>query len=145
MSLGIDGRNFDELTVEPAISWREQLLSSLFIHLVVVLLLVFVPRLSFMQEASQRRAERLVQMAELADVERQALLQEPQEDSTFVFVAPRVDEETDAPLAPDARLSDLDRVAQSPLLTFDTDNNLPLADGNSSEFVEADDSSDDLD
>lgn len=145
MFFDFEGRNFDTPTVESAISWREQLLGSLFAHLAAVLLVMFVPRLAFVQEAAERRAERLAQMAELTEVERQALLQQPQEDPTFVFVAPRVEVETDEPPAPDARLSDRDRVAQSPLSTLDPDNNLPIADGNSPEFVEADDPSDELD
>jgi TonB family protein len=145
MFFNFEGRNFDTPTVESVMSWREQLMGSLFAHLAAVLLLVFVPRLSFIQEAAERRAERLAQMAELAEVEQQALLQERQEDPTFVFVAPRVDAEADEPPAPDVRLSDRDRVARSPLLTLDPDNNLPVADGNSTEFVEADDPSDELD
>ena len=145
MFFDFEGRNFDTPTIESAMSWREQLLGSLFAHLAAVLLVVFVPRLSFIQEAAERRAERLAQMAELAEVEQQALLQEPQEDPTFVFVAPRVDAETDEPPVPDVRLSDRDRVARSLLRTLDPDNNLPVADGNSPEFVEADDPSDELD
>ena len=145
MFFDFEGRNFDTPTVESAISWREQLLVSLFAHLAVALLIVFVPRLSFIQEAAERRAERLAQIAGLAEVEQQALLQQPQEDPTFVFVAPSVDTEADEPPAPDARPSDRDRVAQSPLRTLDPNDNLPIADGNSLEFVEADDPSDELD
>ena len=145
MLFNFEGRNFDTPTVESAISWREQLLSSLFAHLTAILLLVFVPRLPFVQEAAERRAERLAQIAELAEVQQQALLQEPQEDPTFVFVAPRVDTEADEPTAPDARPSDLDRVAQSPIRTLDPDDRLPVADGNSVAFVEAEDPSEEID
>ena len=142
MFFDFEGRNFDTPTVESAMSWREQLLGSLFVHLAAVVVIVLGPRLPFVQEAAERRAERLAEIAELADVERQASLQQPQEDPTFVFVAPRVDTEADEPSTPDARPSDLDRVAQSPIRTFDPDSNLPVADGNSLEFVEAEDPSD---
>ena len=145
MFFDFEGRNFDTPTFESAMSWREQLLGSLFAHLVAVLLMVLVPRLPFVQDAVERRAERLAQLAELAAVERQALLQESQEDPTFVFVAPLVDAEADEPPAPAARPSDRDRVARSPVRTLDPDNSLPVADGNSLELVEAEDPSDELD
>ena len=145
MLFDFEGRNFDTPTIESAISWREQLLGSLFAHLAVGFLVVFVPRLPFVQEAVERRAERLAEIAELAALQQQALLQRSQDDNTFVFVAPRVDIEADDPPRPDALLSDQDRVAQSPLRTLDPDNNLPIADGNSFEFVEAEDPSDALD
>ena len=141
MLFDFDDRNFDTPTMESAISWREQLLGSLFVHLAVVVLIVLVPRLPFVQEATERRAERLAELAEIAEVERQALFQQSQEDPTFVFVAPRFDTEADEPLAPDARPSDRDRVAQSPVRTLDLESNLPVADGNSPEFVEAEDPS----
>jgi len=145
MFFNFEGRNFDTPTIESAISWREQLLGSLFAHLAAVLLVLLVPRLPAVQEANERRAERLAEIAELAEVGRQALLQQSQEEPSFVFVAPRVDTEADEPPIPDADLSDMDRVAQSLVRTLDPNNNLPVADGNSSEFVEAEDPSDELD
>ena len=148
MFFDFEGRNFETPTVESAISWREQVLGSLFAHLAAALLIVLVPRLSFVQEAVERRAERLAEMAEMAEMaalEQQALLQESQDDQRFVFVAPRIDNEADEPLSPDAFLSDEDRVAQSPVRTLDPNNTLPVADGNSLEFVEAEDPSDELD
>ena len=148
MFFDFEGRNFETPTIESAISWREQALGSLFAHLAVALLIVFVPRLSFVQEAVERRAERLAEMAEMAQMaalDQQAFLQESQDDRSFVFVAPRVDSEADEPPSPEASLSDQDRVAESPVRTLDPNNNLPVADGNSFEFVEAEDPSDELD
>jgi len=144
MFFDFEGRNFDTPTLESAISWREQLLGSLFAHLAAVLLIVLVPRLSFIEDAAERRAERLAQLAERAALERQVRLRESLEDPTFVFVAPLVDTEADSPPAPDARPSDQDRLAQSPIRTFDPDDNLPVAEGNSSELVEAEDPSEEM-
>lgn len=143
MLFDFEDRNFDTPTMESAISWREQLLGSLFVHLAAVVLIVLVPRLPFVQKATERRAERLAELAEIAEAEseRQALFQQSQEDPTFVFVAPRFDTEADEPPAPDARPSDRDRVAQSPVRTLDLESNLPVADGNSPELVEAEDPS----
>ena len=56
MLFDFEGRNFDTPTMESAISWREQLLGSLFAHLAAVVLIVLVPRLPFVQKATERRA-----------------------------------------------------------------------------------------
>ena len=148
MLFDFEGRNFDTPTIESAISWREQFLSSLFLHLVVALVVFFLPEVPFVQEAIQRRAERLAEQAkvlELAEMQRQSPLQQPQDEDPFIFVAPRVDTEADESPRSDALSSDRDRTAQSPLRTLDSENNLPIADGNSFEFVESDEASDELD
>ena len=81
-----------------------------------------------------------------AAAELQAQLQpdlRPDDGRTFVFIQPRV--EIDPPEAPrpDAVLSDRDRVAQSPVRTFDPENRLPVAEGNSPEFIIAPEAPDD--
>ena len=148
MFFDFEGRNFDAPTIESAISWREQLLSSLFLHLAAALLVFFLPQLPFVQEATQRRVERLAEQAkvlELAEMQRQLPLQQSQDEAPFIFVAPRVAIEADEPPRSDALSSDQNRTAQSPLRTFDSESNLPIADGNSFEFVESDEASDELD
>ena len=140
MYFDFEGRNFDTPTVESAISWREQLLVSLFGHVTVLVLILVAPSLPFVQSAAERRAERFIALAE---IQRQARLQE-RDEGTFVFIAPRVDIEADEAPRPDAFLSDRDRIAQSPLRAPDADNRLPNADGNSFEFVEADEPSEGL-
>ena len=148
MLFDFEGRNFDTPTIESAISWREQLLSSLFLHLVAALVIFLLPRLPFVQEATQRRAERLTEQAkvlELAEMQRQLPLRQSQDEDPFIFVAPRVDIEADESPGPDALSSDQNRTAQSPLRTLDSESNLPIADGNSFEFVESDEVSDELD
>ena len=135
MLFDFDERRFDTPTIESAISWRERVLLSLVVHLLFVVLVLVVPRLPFVQDAAARRAERL---AEMVEEQQLALLQERQDEPEFIFVAPRVDMPAPEP-SPQANLSDIDRVAQSPSQAEIPINDLPNADGNSLEFVEADD------
>ena len=141
MLFDFEDRCLDTPTVDSAMSWREQILLSGLIHLLVALAVLFVPQLSFVRDAEARRAERLAEQAELL-----ALAQAPTPESgrPFIFVQPRVDLE--APDArPDAPLSDQDRRAQSPFASQDPRNRLPTARGNSIDFVEAEDPSATLD
>jgi type II secretory pathway pseudopilin PulG len=141
MYFDFEERRFDTPTIESAMSWRERGLLSLFVHLLAVVLVLAVPRLPFVQEAAERRAERLAQMVEEQQL---AQLQEQQRAPEFIFVQPLVD--TPAPQPPlQADLSDIDRVAQSPLQAETPVNDLPNADGNTLEFVEAEDPTDGLD
>ena len=140
MHFNFEDRSFETPTIESAMSWREQVLLSVFAHLAAALLIAIVPRLPFVQEAAERRAEHLRALAEAAEL--QARLEQdlrPDDDRTFVFVQPRVEIDPPAPPPPDAVLSDRDRVAQSPLRTFDPDSRLPVAEGNSPEFIVAPD------
>ena len=139
MYFNFEDRSFETPTIESAMSWREQVLLSLFFHLAAAALVLIVPRLSFVQELAERRAERLQEMAAAAELQAQLQqpLVQPDDGRTFVFIQPRV--ELDPPEAPppDAVLSDRDRVAQSPVRTFDPENRLPVAEGNSPEFIVA--------
>ena len=135
MVFDFEDRCFDTPTVDSAMSWREQALLSLLVHVLAVLAVLVVPELSFVRDAEARRAERLAEQAELLA---QAQMQSPDTGRPFIFVQPRVDLE--APDArPDAPLSDQDRRAQSPLASIDPRNRLPNARGNSIDFVEAED------
>jgi len=141
MYLNLEDRSFETPTVESAMSWREGILLSVFAHLAAVLLVVLVPKLSFVQEAAERRAERLREIAEAAEhADLQVRMVPPAESDNrpFVFVQPRVELDPPAPPSPDAMLSDRDRTAQSPLRTLDSENRLPVSEGNSPEFVIAD-------
>ena len=146
MYFDFEGRSFDTPTVESAMSWREQFLLSVLLHVAVALLVLFAPRLPFVQEAAERRTERQAErLAEVAELQAEALAQQrADDDRTFVFVQPRI--ERDAPDAPppDAVLSDRGRVAASPRSSPEPENRLPVADGNSPEFVVADNSEEGL-
>jgi TonB family protein len=114
----------DVPTIGRVISWREGILLSIIVHLVMVVLLLLAPRL-FPQDIQALR-ERLL-------AAQQARLQE---QPRFVFVQPRVDRP--APKPPDrAEFSDVDRQAQAPQRAERPTNPLPYSRGNSYERVEA--------
>ena len=143
MYFNFEDRNFDTPTVKSAVSWREQILVSMFVHVLVALCVLLVPQLDFFREMADRRAERLEELAReraaLADesADQLAMIQPPN-DNTFVFVAPRVDREANEAPRADAVASDKDRSAESPDRTFDSNSRLPIAEGNSFRFVERD-------
>ena len=139
MYFDFEGRCFDTPSIESAMSWRERSLLALFVHVLVAVLVLGVPRLQFVQDAAARRAERLAEMVE----EQQLALLRTQDEPDFIFVQPLVDIPALEP-PPQADLSDIDRVAQSALQAERPVNDLPNADGNSFEFVEAEASSDGL-
>lgn len=146
MLLNLDGRPGETPTVGSVMTWRDQALLSLGIHVTVVLLVLLVPRIPFVQAAAERRAERLREQAEQAELQAQAqaqaeqlqaelLRQAERDDQTFVFIQPRVELEPPEAPPPDAVLSDRDRVAQSPVRTLDPENRLPVSEGNTSSFI----------
>ena len=140
MYFDLEDRLFDTPTVESAMSWRERGLLSLFAHAVLVLVILLGPRLPFVQDAAERRAERLEAEAAAEQLARNELAREPQ----FVFVEPFVDTPALEPPS-QAVLSDLDRTAQSPTQAETPLNELPNADGNTFEFVQEEELSDGLD
>ena len=144
MYFDFESRRFETPTVESAMSYRECALLSFFTHLLIALLVLLGPRLPFVQEAMERRAERLAELAQLAEAEQLALRQVPDDAPQFIFVDTLVDPLAPAPpLAAD--LSDQDRVAQSPTQAEDPLNDLPNSEGNTFEFVQTPDPADGLD
>ena len=139
MSFDLEDRLFDPPTVESAMSWRERGLLSLFAHVALVLLYLFGPSLPFVRDAAERRAERLA-----AAAEQFTRREQPADEPQFIFVEPCVDTPAAEPPS-QASLSDLDRTAQSPVQAETPLNNLPNADGNTFEFVQAEERSDGLD
>jgi len=107
-----------------AISWREGVLLSIILHLVMAIVILLAPRL-FPRDVEADRAR----LAALLDLRRQ------QDQARFVFVQPRVD--PTAPKPPDrADPSDKDREARALERALDQANALPFARGNSPERVE---------
>ncbi|MEE2963053.1 MAG: TonB family protein [Acidobacteriota bacterium] len=139
MYFDLEDRLFDTPTVESAMSWRERGLLSLFAHVALVLLYLFGPSLPFVRDAAERRAERLA-----AAAEQFTRREQPADEPQFIFVEPFVDTPAAEPPS-QASLSDLDRTAQSPVQAETPLNNLPNADGNTFEFVQAEERSDGLD
>ena len=140
MIFDFEERYFDTPTIEAAMSWREQVLLSVFAHAAVVLLVLFVPQLPFAREAEARRLARLAELAQMQEQMQLALAED--RNRTFVYIEPLVDFEADEAPNPDAPLSDRDRIAQSPTAAEDPLNNLPNADGNSTRFVESEEFAD---
>ena len=116
----------DEQVVGRGLSVGNILVVSVVLHLLIVLLLQFVPRLNL-----------FVPSQEELEARRQELLREQQRERNerrFVFVSPRID--MPAPPKKDVPLSDLDRRAQAPERALKPDNPLPFARGNSPERTE---------
>src|SRR5712692_9352860 len=111
----------DIAPVGRAISWREGVLISIIVHLVMIVFLLLAPRL-FPDDGSAARA-------------RAAVLQPPPQAPRFVFVQPRVDLNAAKP-PPRAEDSDKDRVARAPERARNPTNPLPFSRGNSPERVE---------
>jgi TonB family protein len=105
-----------------AISWREGILISIIVHLVMVIVLLLMPVLFPFDPAAAR--------------ERALAARQPVEESPrFVFVQPRND--TTAPRPPlRAESSDKDRLARAPERAPKPADPLPFARGNSPERVE---------
>jgi TonB family protein len=115
-------------SIESAISRREGILLSIAIHVVGLLLILYAPRLPFVQRAIQQARE--------AAIARALEIQRAQQDAQFVFVQPRLD--TKAPAPPTRfEFSDQDRVARTLERPPDASNELPYARGNSSERIES--------
>ena len=121
--------------LEPAMSWREQALLSLFAHLFVLGLLVFLPQLDWVREAEELRAARVAEMQEQQAQAMAEAAAAAAASPTFVFIQPRIEIEQQEAPRPDAPLSDRDRMAQSPTASDDPLNPLPNAEGNSSNFI----------
>ena len=94
MYFNLEARHFETPTVGSAMSRRDQVLWSLFAHIAFVLLVVVFPRLPFVQEAADRRAERLREITEAAELQANLLEQDLayQDDRRpFIFVQPRIE------------------------------------------------------
>lgn len=116
----------DITPVGRAISWREGVLLSIIVHLLMLIVALLAPRL-FPYDAEAVRAR-----AAAVERERQQQRERP---PRFVFVQPRVD--PPAPKPPDrAEASDKDRQARAERRAKEPTNRLPLSRGNSPEKVE---------
>src|SRR5262245_62992438 len=122
MYLDFDDYRPDIQPIGRAISWREGILISIIVHLVMIIFLLLIPRL-FPYDPNAARARAL------------AVPDRPQEAPRFVFVQPRVDRP--APRPPDrGEASDKDRIARAPDRSRNPTNPLPRSRGNSPERVE---------
>jgi TonB family protein len=124
----IEERYQDEQTVGRALSAGNIVVLSLLLHLLVIFIIQFAPRLTLFlpseEELKARQEELLRQQRERERNERR-----------FVFIQPRVELETPKP-KPNVDLSDLNRRAQAPQRAQKPDNPLPFARGNTPERIE---------
>jgi TonB family protein len=123
-----DDRYQDELVVGNAISRREGVIWSVVFHVLVLVVVLFAPRVPWFQptpeELEAQRQERL------------RALEEARRQNRFVFVQPRVDMPALQP-PPRAELSDQDRRAQAPQRAETPANPLPFSRGDSPERTES--------
>ena len=112
----------DITPVGRAISWREGVLISIIVHLVAIIVILLIPRLFPYDAAAARKRALLMQPT-------------PKEDTTFVFVQPRLERPVRRP-PEQAAPSDLDRAAQSRQRAPKPNNPLPYNRGNSPERVD---------
>jgi TonB family protein len=108
---------------------REKGLVTIVIHLLIVILILVWPELSWVKEAEARR------QAEL-EAQQQQRLEQQRDNPRFVFMQPRVEVRQAPPER--AELSDLDRRAASIEKPVDPRNSMPFARGNTSERIDAD-------
>ncbi len=121
----IDDRYLDENVVGSAISRRESVMLAVFGHAILVLALMYAPKLAWFEPSPEDLARR----EELAQRQRE-------QQQRMVFVQPRVDEQTLKALRP-APPSDADRRAQSLQAPRESTNPQPRLEGNSPEMNEA--------
>jgi TonB family protein len=130
MYIQLDDHRPEPPTIDSAMSRREGVILSMFLHAVALALVLFAPQLPFVQrwqaeaEESRREAERALE-----------LQQQEQDRPRFVFVQPRLDMQSDTPKQ-NAPLADLDRSAQTMQQGPSPTNPQPFSQGNSLEFVE---------
>jgi len=124
----IDHRYQDEYVVGSALSFREGVMLSIIVHLVLILAFQFGPDLKIFQPSPEELEARRQEIQRQQEQERAA--------QRFVFVQPRVELKALKPLTR-SELSDMDRRAQSRQRSSKPDNPLPFSQGNSAERTEA--------
>jgi TonB family protein len=112
-------------------SRREGVILSIAAHALVVLAVLFGPRLPYFQRLEAERQAQLAKEAELLQQQ-----QQQKDQARFVYVVPKVDIQAKKP-PPRAELSDKDRIAQALLLAPNPKNMLPFSRGNTTERTEA--------
>jgi len=125
MYFDFEDRGWDIGSINRSLSWREGILLSIIVHLLLIMLVILKPEwpLPGMTE------EEITQQAEL---KRQ---RERDAAQRFVFVAPREDIEAPKP-PPTPELSDKNRVARAPERSPNPTNPMPFSRGNTPERVD---------
>lgn len=133
MFIDLEDHRPEPPSIDSAMSRREGVILSMFLHGLFLAALLLAPELPFVkrwqEEAEQARQEALREALELQQQ------QQAQDRPRFVFVQPRLDMSQDRPRE-NAPLADLDRSARSTQRSPEATNSQPLSEGNSLEFVE---------
>lgn len=134
MLIDLEDHRPEPPTIDSAMSRREGVVLSIFLHGVFLAVLLLAPELPIVQrwqeEAEQARQQALQEALEL----QQQQLQQ-QDRPRFVFVQPRLDMTNERPRE-NAPLADLDRSARTLQRSADASNPQPFSEGDSLEFVE---------
>src|SRR5436190_14014907 len=132
MFIDFDDHRPEPPSIDSAMSRREAVMMSVFLHAGLLALLLFGPRLPFIQQYLAQQAELQQQEVQKAQ---QLAMQQQQQRPRFVFVQPRIDMKAAKP-KDTASLADQDRVAQTTQRAPKASNSQPFSRGNSVEFVE---------
>jgi TonB family protein len=133
MFIDLEDHRPEPPSIDSAMSRREAVMMSVFLHGALLAILLFGPKLPFVREYLAQQAQ--LQQQEIERQQQLALQQQPQQRPRFVFVQPRVDMKASRP-KDTASLADQDRVAQTMQRAPKPTNNQPFSRGNSLEFVE---------
>ena len=118
----------DTPSLDGAMSSRERIIISVFLHALIVAAILVAPRLPWVRAAADAARQAALEQAALQPAE--------PEEERFVYVRPLAEVPVPEP-PPRAELSDQDREAAARERALDPTNSLPFARGNSSERVEA--------
>ncbi len=120
----LEGRYDDIDSVGGALNRRDGVMLSVVAHVVIALVILFMPRMTFLQRAAPTQLQMLQQQAR------------QREQRTFVFVQPKLDLQAPKP-PPRAEDSDRDRMARTLQRPPNPTSPLPYSRGNTPERVEA--------
>ena len=125
MYFDFDDRGWNFSSINQALSWREGILVSIIVHLLLVLVIVLKPDWALPGMTEE-------EIAQQVELKRQ---RERDAAQRFVFVQPRLDIEAPKP-PPTPDLSDKDRMARAPERAPEPSNRLPFSRGNTREQVD---------
>jgi TonB family protein len=126
MYFDFEERGWDIGTINRPLSWREGILLSIIVHLILIMLVILHPDLPLVGMTEE-------EIAQQAELKRQ---RERDAAERFVFVAPREDVEALKP-PPTRDLSDKNRMAQAPERAPNPTNPMPFSQGNTPERVDS--------
>ena len=130
MFLDFEDYRPDTPRLDRAISWREGVMLSIIVHLLVVVAFLLGPEIPWVRAAMERARE--AALAKQLEIEKQQ-----RDNRTFVFVQPRLDMPSKLPPPPRADYSDQDRQARTRERAPVPDNTMPFAQGNTRERIES--------